>query len=76
MSSIIDVQWRSGRDTVGIVLIKTELDQYKAYIGFAEGFNDKQDANYIAAWGAKLSLVEAQAFFPSWNLTQTNYVER
>lgn len=63
--NIIKTEWRSGVDTVGIVLIKNDQGRYKAYIGVAKNFDEDYDAEYIAANGAKLSLDEALAFFPS-----------
>lgn len=60
---ILAVEWRSGRDTVGIVAVGTP-DEWKAYIGVAHGLDPEDDARYIASWGAKLSVEEAGAFFP------------
>lgn len=69
MSKIVKYEWRSGRDTVGIVLVQKDDGRYIAYIGIVDkmtgGFNEEQDAQYIADWGAKLSLAEALAFFPN-----------
>ena len=68
MSKIVQVEWRSAIDTVGIVLVKRDGDgKFRAYIGQARGFDNSayEDAQYIAAHGAKLTFNEAKGFFPT-----------
>lgn len=64
MCQILKAEWRSGRDTVGIVLAEGGDGKLRAYIGVAHGDNEDFDANYIALYGARLSLDEARGFFP------------
>lgn len=75
MNKVIDVEWRSAKDTVGIVLTENDMGQKTARIGtrhyeFASyalivyPYTEAEDAQYIAENGARLSFKEAQAFFP------------
>ena len=64
MSEVIKYEWRSGIDTVGIVLVKRDAGDFRAYIGVARDTSAEEDAAYIAAHGAKLTYREAFAFFP------------
>lgn len=52
LDMIEDVKWFSGRDTVGIVLVKTKFG-HKAYIGTGEGTDEKYDSLSIAQNGSK-----------------------
>ena len=61
---ILDVEWRSGRDTVGIVAIETFGKRWEAYIGVSRSLDELTDIEAIAAHGAKLPWNEAVAFFP------------
>lgn len=63
---IISVKWRSARDSVGIVAIHAgrNEDHWKAYIGVSHSTDELADALYIARHGARLTKVEACAFFP------------
>lgn len=63
---ILDVKWRSARDTVGIVAIKTHRG-WKAYIGVAKIEDEANGAIYIALHGAHLMPQEAYAFFPQFD---------
>lgn len=61
---ILNSEWRSARDTVGIVLIENDMGKQSARIGVARSPDEFVDAVLIAQNGAKLSFREAQAFFP------------
>lgn len=61
--NIVSVQWFSGRDTVGVVLVETKVAGYKAYIGPALDISEEKDAEYIAKWGAKITAQHARAIF-------------
>ncbi len=79
-NKILGVEWRSGRDSVGIVAVEHDYG-WCAYIGVAKANqinigsdiivtreplagDEKRDAQYIRSWGAKLSKEEALVFFP------------
>jgi len=65
------VQWRSGKDTVRIVLIKDSITQkFNCYIGVAQNYSEWEDAEYIANWGARLTFKEAKAFFPELEMSE------
>ena len=65
MSEFKAVEWRSGRDTVGIVLrYDSMVEKYIAFIGVAKGLDENADIEYIYGYGAKLTFREAVAFFP------------
>ena len=61
---IIGVEWRSGADTIGIVLTDDSMGKLRAYIGAGRGNNQEADALRIAEYGHRLRFSEAQAFFP------------
>ena len=62
---ILGVEWRSGKDTIGIVAVEQSYNKkWRAYIGVAKGLSPNSDIHYISDWGAKLSRREALAFFP------------
>ena len=63
---ILCTEWRTARDTIGILLCKNEMGQVKCYIGSGDGFDEEVDKNNIADYGAKLQMKEAIAFFPDW----------
>lgn len=72
MSKIIQIEWRSGIDTVGIVLCELTTGELRAYIGVPKTNDDEDiDARYIADYGAKLSFDEAVGFFPK--IKRKNY---
>jgi len=52
LDMIRDVKWFCGRDTIGLVLVKT-MHGHKAYIGLGEGADSKYDSLSIAQNGAK-----------------------
>ena len=71
MKNIIAKEWRSGKNTVGIVAVEQEHNEkWRAYIGAvahsipSERYSEEEDAQWIADYGAKLSKEEAIAFFP------------
>ena len=75
ITKILAVEWRSARDTVGVVLIQNAVGQKSARIGTVQTIelpsigkihvgNETTDARYIADHGAKLSFQEAVGFFP------------
>lgn len=83
---ILEMLWRSGRHTVGIIAYATPNPQNGELWCAAVGFmpqetilgvyvpNDEEDeAQYIAAEGAKLSWIEAAAFFPNLNIKDYKY---
>ena len=58
-------EWRSGRETVGIVVVKDKyIKLLRAYIGVAQGLTEQSDCQHIADWGARLTKEEAMPFFP------------
>ncbi len=61
---ILNTEWRTGNECVGIVLTKTGIGKLKAYIGVGAGQDLVADAQHIAELGAALPLREAKAFFP------------
>lgn len=66
LKNVIDWHWRSGRDTVGIVAVWiTPGKEWTAYIGVAKGTDEGADVAYIRKYGARLTLMEAMAFFPA-----------
>lgn len=82
VNKVIATEWRSARDTVGIVLIENDAGEQSARIGVLKyveiegcyirgAYSDEEDAQYIADNGAKLSFTEAKAFFP-W-ITEEKY---
>ena len=62
---ILNQEWRTGRDTVGVILIKTDTGKLKVYIGVGEGYDEDADAHSIATFGCRLKFPEAKAFFPT-----------
>lgn len=64
MSRVAAVEWRTGTDTIGIVLTHDKHSGYMAYIGAARCLGEKQDINHIKGRGAKLTYEEATPFFP------------
>lgn len=73
-SKIISTEWRSGEDTVGVVLCQLATGKFRAYIGVAkQEMSESIDSRRIADYGAKLRFREAVAFFP--NLEESNYAD-
>lgn len=64
MDRVEQVKWRSGIDTVGIVVAVWKDGLKRAYIGMAQDLSEDIDAVYIAQFGARLSYQEAVGFFP------------
>ena len=48
---ILDVRWFCGRSGVGIVRVEDEYDGIKYYIAGIEGYDEKQDMQFIANYG-------------------------
>lgn len=68
--TILDVKWRSARDTLGFVAIKSH-NGWKAYMGPGKAHYDIQmDIDYIAAYGVKMTQDEAKVFFPQFNIDE------
>lgn len=74
MKKIIAIEWRSARNTVGIVAVEQAHDKkWRAYIGPvvhlfpSKRYSEDEDAQRIADGEAKLNKREAVAFFPSLN---------
>lgn len=62
---ITNMEWRTGLDTVGIILCEDEFDKkQRAYLGNCKGLIEKKDAEHIRDWGSKLTFREAKGFFP------------
>jgi len=57
--SIVGYVWFTSTNCVGIVLTRTEQEEYKAFIGLASGKNIQRDIRQIADWGAKFPYREA-----------------
>jgi len=51
---IIDTFWFSGETQMGIVIIKNQIGELKAYLGTASGADEKTDSEYIADNGVRL----------------------
>jgi len=49
---VLDVRWFCGTTNVGIVRVQTEYDGVKYYVSAFEPSTEKNDAEFIAAWGA------------------------
>lgn len=64
MIKVLQSEWRSGVDSVGIVLGELGSGQKQAYIGVSKNTTPEADAQHIANWGCRLSFAEAKAFFP------------
>lgn len=64
MKKIIAKEWRSAKNTVGIVAVEQFNGRWRAYIGPAFTLSEDVDAQNIADNGAKLNKKEAIAFFP------------
>ena len=62
---ILNQEWRTGRECVGIILVKTATGKLKVYIGVGEGYDEDVDAQSIANSGCRLKFPEAKAFFPT-----------
>ena len=74
---IVMTEWKSGTyGCIGIVLVKTSVGKFRAYIGIAPntGGGPDEDAENIADWGSKLNFREAQAFFPLYLKEKEDYV--
>lgn len=51
---IEDVKWYSGRNCIGIVLVRlVEPAKFKAYIGVGLGYDEDADAEAIKAHGSR-----------------------
>lgn len=52
---IIDTFWFSNKDgSYGMVITENEMGVKKARIGKVAGWNQKEDAAYLAAWGGRV----------------------
>lgn len=52
---VIDKFWFTNqRGTVGMVITENEMGVKKIRIGSVAGFNEKNDADYLAAWGSRV----------------------
>ena len=51
---VIDITWFTTEHTIGIVVIKNEVGQLKAYIGVGKGGDEEQDTKYIFENGARI----------------------
>lgn len=68
MTEFVAVRWITGRDNIGVVLIKnvdTPIPNYKAYIGVVSGKDEVADREHIYRYGTKLAVQEALGFFRS-----------
>ena len=72
MSKIIQTEWRSGKNTIGIVLVQRNDESYQAYIGVSLDEGEHEDAQYIADYGGKLIYREAVGFFPTLKESEYN----
>ncbi len=76
---VIQAEWRTDRwGTIGIIAYKTgqhdpSLGQWCAAMGVARNDNLPLDEQEVAGYGCKLSWQEAQAFFPSLDITKYKY---
>lgn len=62
---IVDQMWWTGATgTVGAILTHNpENDTHAAFIGVAEGVNERLDSYLIKDWGAKLEKCVAESIF-------------
>lgn len=58
---IIDVSWWTTDKSIGIVVVKNEVGQLKAYIGVGDGQDEEQDAKNIADGGARVHKQQLEA---------------
>jgi hypothetical protein len=49
---ILDVKWFCGRTNVGIARVEDEYDGIKYYIAGIEGYDEADDAQFIADYGS------------------------
>ena len=64
--TILEVRWRTGYWSLGVLLLEDDIKELIAYIGVASGVSEEYDANLIAEHGMKLSRIEAVGFFPEY----------
>ena len=66
MSKIIGTVWKNAsQNTIGIVAVQADHDDtWKSYMGVVPGHNESDDKEHVRDNGAKLSKLEAIAFFP------------
>lgn len=57
IGGMMKVLWFSGRSCVGIVRVETQYEGIQYYIGCppgeAKGYNEEEDTQWIADWGAR-----------------------
>lgn len=58
---LVGHRWFTSRTTVGIVLCKNEIGEYKSYIGSGQGHDEEHDLKQIMLYGAKFPLDEAKS---------------
>lgn len=49
---ILDTKWFCGRTNVGIVRVEDEYNGIKYYIASVEGYDEMEDATFIADYGS------------------------
>lgn len=64
--NIIGVEWRTGRDTIGIVAVEDEFG-WNAYLSSVPGGNEHADVQFAKDWGCYLIEREGRAFFPQFS---------
>ena len=73
------VIWFSGRSCVGIVQVLTEFEGIQYYIGCppgeAKGYNEEEDIQWIADWGARFPLEVGNILFGEDSLRNGSAVQ-
>lgn len=63
--TIIKWVWKNSRDTVGVVAVElANSKEWTAYLGVGKGHKEREDVQFIADYGYRLSAQEAEGFFP------------
>lgn len=71
---ILAVKWFASTICVGVVAITKNVDNWKAYIGAVDGFDEEFDIKRIVEWGCELEKHIAVAIFPGLSIEK--YLEK
>ena len=58
---ILDSFWFSGKETIGIVVVKTSHNEVKAYMGVVPGDDQKYDEKYLASSGTPVHFAQLKS---------------
>lgn len=71
---VLASKWFTSVDgCIGVVAVETFTNEWKAYIGIADGYNQQGDEQHIAMYGSGLLPEEAHGFFPHLNIEKYKY---